>query len=213
MLDAGYLLPYLVAVVLLVLAPGPNQAMVLARSLNGGLRAGITTSFGLNTGTFVHTLAAALGLSAVLATSAVAFSVVKLLGTAYLLYLGIRLLTGRDHSSPVDPGGPRPAAISGVNVFVRAVITGILNPKVAIFFLAFLPQFVRREEGHVFLQFMLLGLTISVVGLMLDSLLATLAGSLGRYLARNPTATLWRERVTGFAFVALGVRLAFEKRS
>ncbi|HEX3302526.1 MAG TPA: LysE family translocator [Thermomicrobiales bacterium] len=213
MLDADRLLPYTLAVVALILAPGPNQAMVVARSLNGGRRAGIMTSLGVNTGTAFHTVSAALGLSALLATSALAFATVKLLGAAYLLYLGIRLLAGRDHAMGPPQVDAAPAqTIRGANAYGRAIITGILNPKVALFFLAFLPQFVDRLAGSIFLQFLLLGAIIAVVGLAFDSALATAAGSLGRFLARNPRAARWRERITGTAFVALGIRLAFERR-
>ena len=213
MLDADRLLPYILAVVALILAPGPNQAMVVARSLNGGRRAGIMTSLGVNTGTAFHTVAAALGLSALLATSAVAFTIVKLLGAAYLVYLGIRLLANRDQAMSLPPTDDAVAArIGGANAYIRAIITGILNPKVALFFLAFLPQFVDRQAGSVFLQFLMLGAIIAVVGLAFDSALATAAGSLGRFLARNPRAARWRERITGTAFVALGIRLAFERR-
>jgi threonine/homoserine/homoserine lactone efflux protein len=213
MLDADRLLPYILAVVALILAPGPNQAMVVARSLNGGRRAGIMTSLGVNTGTAFHTIAAALGLSALLATSALAFSMVKLLGAAYLLYLGIRLLAGRDHAMSLPGVDPAPArTVGGGNAYGRAIVTGILNPKVALFFLAFLPQFVDRQAGSIFLQFLLLGAIIAAVGLAFDSALATAAGSLGRFLARNPRAARWRERITGTAFVALGIRLAFERR-
>jgi threonine/homoserine/homoserine lactone efflux protein len=212
-LDAGRLLPYTLAVVALILAPGPNQAMVVARSLNGGRRAGIATSLGVNTGTVVHTLAAALGLSALLATSALAFGFVKLLGAAYLLYLGLRLLAGHDHAMRLPtPTEPATRQSAGGSAYARAVITGILNPKVAIFFLAFLPQFIDRQAGSVFLQFLVLGAIIAVIGLAFDSALATAAGSLGRFLARNPRAARWRERITGVAFVALSVRLAFERR-
>ncbi|HYP61003.1 MAG TPA: LysE family translocator [Thermomicrobiales bacterium] len=213
MLDADRLLPYTLAVIALILAPGPNQAMVVARSLNGGRRAGIMTSLGVNTGTAFHTVAAALGLSALLATSALAFMIVKLFGAAYLLYLGIRLLLGRDHAMGLPPDNAVPTLRAGsANAYARAIVTGILNPKVALFFLAFLPQFVDRQAGSVFLQFLMLGAIIAAVGLAFDSALATAAGSVGRFLARNPRAARWRERITGTAFVALGVRLAFERR-
>ena len=213
MIDSSRLLPYVLAVVALVLAPGPNQAMVIARSLNGGRRAGITASFGINAGTFVHTLAAAVGLSAVIATSAVAFTGVKVLGALYLFYLGARLLMGRDHDAPLPGNHPLGASpISNRSAFARAMVTGILNPKVAIFFLAFLPQFVNRDNGPVFLQFLLLGAIFTVIALSIDSAVAVGAGSIGGYLSRNPTVAQWRERITGVAFIALGIRLAFEKR-
>lgn len=213
MIDLGRLIPYIFAVVALVLLPGPNQAMVVARSLNGGRRAGMTASLGINTGTALHTLAAAFGLSALLATSALAFTSIKLIGAIYLVYLGVRLLSGHDHAETMAAAanGPRSGTTSA-NAYLRAMLTGILNPKVAIFFLAFLPQFVDRTAGPVFVQFLILGAIFVVVGFACDSILATAAGSLGRFLARNPRAARWRERITGFTFVVLGVRLAFERR-
>lgn len=213
MLDPERLLPYMLAVTALVLAPGPNQAMIVARSLGGGRRAGITTSLGVNAGTFVHTLAAAVGLSAVVAASAVTFTIIKVVGALYLLYLGFRLLTGQDReSTATEPQLRRGRVTPGLHAFVRAMVTGILNPKVAIFFVAFLPQFVDREAGSVFLQILLLGVIFTVIAVSIDSLVAVAAGSIGAYLTRNPTVARWRERVTGLAFIALGVRLAFEKR-
>src|SRR5689334_22188931 len=123
MLDADRLLPYTLAVVALILAPGPNQAMVVARSLNGGRRAGIMTSLGVNTGTAFHTVAAALGLSALLATSALAFATVKLLGAAYLLYLGIRLLAGRDHAMDLPNGDATLTQTArGANTYGHAIV-------------------------------------------------------------------------------------------
>lgn len=213
MIDLGRLLPFALAVVALVLAPGPNQAMIVARSLGGGRRAGITASLGVNAGAFTHTLAAAAGLSAIVATSALTFTVIKVIGALYLFYLGVRLLTGSDRGAPIgEARARRPGPTAGVTAFLRAMITGILNPKVAIFFVAFLPQFVDREAGSVFLQFILLGAIFTVIAVTIDSLVAVAAGSIGSYLARNPTVARWRERVTGAAFIALGVRLAFEKR-
>ncbi len=210
MFDPDRLLPFALAALALVLIPGPNQAMVIARSLNGGRRAGMIASLGLNTGTLVHALAAGLGLSAILATSATAFTIVKLVGAAYLIYLGIRLMLT---NNPIDsPTTLQVTTNDWQRAYGKAVMTGVLNPKVAIFFLAFLPQFVDPEAGSVLVQFLMLGLILAVIGLLVDSIVASAAGSLGRFLARNPTFARWQERVTGFAFVALGIRLAFEKR-
>jgi len=122
------------------------------------------------------------------------------------------LLTVSDRGAPIgEAQARRPGATAGVTAFLRAMMTGILNPKVAIFFVAFLPQFVDREAGSVFLQFILLGAIFTVIAVTIDSLVAVAAGSIGSYLARNPVVARWRERVTGAAFIALGVRLAFEK--
>src|SRR6516164_5858457 len=144
--DASTLGAYLAVAVALIAAPGPGQALVMARTLQGGARAGLLTSLGLNLGTLTHTVAAALGLSAVLMASATAFTVVKLLGAVYLLFLGGSMLwkSFRDRSAPAG-AEPRPNANGRppVHLFLHAVVTGILNPKVALFFFAFLPQFVR----------------------------------------------------------------------
>ena len=212
MIDGGRLVPYSLAVLALVLAPGPNQALIVARSLNGGRRAGLTASLGINASILIHTLAAAIGLSALVAASAIGFTVVKIAGAIYLVYLGMRLLHGHDESGIADAGRNPRASISRARAFSRAVLTGILNPKVAIFFLAFLPQFVDRDADSVFVQFLILGVIFSVIALSIDSTVAAVAGTIGGYLSRNPVVARWRERVTGIAFIALGIRLAYQKR-
>lgn len=211
MFSAETFLAFLAATAVIIVVPGPGQALVVARSLSGGRRAGITTSLGLNTGTLAHTLAAALGISAILATSAVAFSAVKLLGAAYLIYLGIRALTERDR-------GDATAALAGASrdtlgrVYRRAVVTGLLNPKVAVFFLAFLPQFVAPERGPVVPQFLVLGSIVALGSLAWDVVVASAAASLGHILGRNRTLRRWRQRVMGTMLIGLGVRLATERR-
>lgn len=202
--DLAHLAAYLAAAVVLVLAPGPGQMLVLARSLGDGRAAGVVTSLGLNTGTLVHTLAAAFGLSAVLATSAIAFAVVKGIGAIYLVYLGIQALRARRGAAHVEPE----SSIGLRRTFTRAVVTGIFNPKVALFFLALLPQFVQPERGRVLLQFLVLGLILASVGFCWDCLLASAAGSLGAWIERSPRFEAWRQRVMGFVFISLGVHLA-----
>lgn len=194
---------------MIILSPGPAQALVLARTFGGGRNAGIKTAVGLNVGTIFHAFAAGLGLSAVLATSTGAFAAVKYVGAAYLIYLGIKAILKREEASdttivPVDQGVQ--------NAFNKAVVTGILNPKVAIFFLAFLPQFVDPERGPAFVQFVILGTIIAAMDVIYESALACLAGSLGDRLLNTPRLKLWRERLTGTALLALGVRLAMSRR-
>ena len=202
---------YIGAAAALVAAPGPGQALVMARTLQGGARAGVLTAVGLNLGTVGHTVAAALGLSALLVASATAFTVVKLAGAIYLGVLGTRLiaktLRGRPASVPDSPPD-EPRRMPSRRLLAHGVVTGLLNPKVAIFFLAFLPQFVRPERGAVFLQFMVLGLVLATLGVLGDSAVAVLAARTGRRVA----AGAWRERITGGVLVALGVRLALVRR-
>jgi threonine/homoserine/homoserine lactone efflux protein len=207
--DTSTLLTFGVAAAALVAAPGPGQALVLSRTLQGGARAGVWTALGLEIGTAVHTIAAALGLSAILLTSATAFGVVKYLGAGYLIVLGVRALR-RPRESPPEREGDDTTPAS--RLLAHATVTGILNPKVALFFLAFLPQFVNPARGYPFLQFVLLGFAFALLGFLGDGLLATVAGrARGRVLAGTVWAR-WRERVTGAVLVALGLRLAFETR-
>jgi len=137
------LLAFLAASIAIILAPGPAQALVLARSLGEGRKAGILTGIGLNVGTLVHTLAPALGLSAILASSALAFTIVKILGAGYLVYLGLQSLDAKNQPHAIS----RTVATNSYQAFTKAMITGILNPKVALFFLAFPPQFVNPARG------------------------------------------------------------------
>lgn len=208
--DATTFLTYLGAAAALVAAPGPGQALVMARTLQGGVRAGLLTSVGLNLGTVVHTVAAALGLSAVLLASATAFAVVKLVGAAYLVVLGVRIIAGTLGASPVAaPDRPRPETeLPSSRLLAHGMLTGVLNPKVALFFLAFLPQFVRPERGGVFVQLAVLGLVLATLGVIGDSIVALVAGRTGRRMA----AGTWRERLTGGVLVAIGVRLALLRR-
>jgi len=208
MFEPTTLLTYMAASIAIILAPGPAQALVLARSINEGAKDGILTGIGLNIGTIVHAIAAALGLSAILATSATAFTIVKFLGAGYLVYLGVQALRSK---TPLD----RQAQITSANsrqAFRKAVITGILNPKVAIFFLAFLPQFVNPARGFVFLQFLILGLILALLDICYESVLASIAGRLSNWFMQSPRFALWRQRATGAVLIGLGVRLALTER-
>jgi threonine/homoserine/homoserine lactone efflux protein len=211
--DAATFGTYLAAAAAPVAAPGPGQALVMARTLQGGVRAGLLTSVGLNLGTVVHTVAAALGLSALLLASATAFTVVKLVGAVYLVVLGVRMIASI--LARLRKAGLKPAATAEVSAPLslwrtarQGFFTNALNPKVALFFLAFLPQFVRPERGGVFVQFAVLGLVLATLGVMGDSIVALIAARTGRRMA----AGAWRERVTGGVLVALGVRLALIRR-
>lgn len=208
MFDRAQLIGFVAAVAVLVIVPGPNTILILAHSLGGGRRAGLATVLGVETGTLVHTGAAAFGLSAVLSTSAVAFDLVKYAGAAYLALLGIRALAGRGRVVLVS-ASPVPMGLS--RAFGRAVVTNVLNPKVALFFLALLPQFVRPERGPLVLQFLVLGLVVSAVGLCFGSVLAVAAGTLRRWLSRDVVARRL-ERLTGGVLLGLGVRLALARR-
>jgi threonine/homoserine/homoserine lactone efflux protein len=205
MFDAKQLLEFVAAVFVLVLVPGPNTMIILAQGL-GGRAAGLATVAGVELGTMVHTLAAGLGVAALLSTSAVAFNVVKFSGVAYLIVIGIKTIV-----SDV----PRISEAAGLRApiaFRRALVTNLLNPKSTIFFLAFLPQFVRPERGHLFLQFVSLGLIVSLVGLCIGSALALTAAAVANWLREHSSFGRWQQRVMGTALVAIAVRLALTER-
>ena len=209
--EPSVLTGYLVAAAALVLAPGPAQALVIARSVERGPGAGLVTVLGLDLATMVHTMAAALGLSALLATSATAFTVVKLAGAAYLVWIGVSTFR-RAGTVAVDAGAPSSTDGSAPRLFAHGVVTGLLNPKVAVFFLAFLPQFVRPEHGSVLLQFVVLGAIFALLDLLFCGALALAVGVARARLLASERFTRWRERVTGGVLVALGAFLALQRR-
>ncbi len=197
------------AAFLLNLAPGPDIAFILGRTVAGGRRAGFAAMFGIWSGAFIHVLAAAAGLSAILATSALAFSLVKWLGAAYLIWLGIQALrAGGGHFVKESAAGPQEAAGA---IFRQGMLVAVLNPKVAIFFLAFLPQFVVPGAGPVAAQLFLHGLLIIAVAALVEPLLVLAADGLTRKLRQSPRFGLWLERVLGGLLIALGVKLAASK--
>lgn len=208
--DLASLGAFLAASLLIVVAPGPDFAMVVARSLAGGWRAGVATSLGFSLGVLAHTLFAAFGLSALLLTSALAFEIVKWMGALYLMYLGLRALLER---APQQPALLTPATPTSLRrAFWQAALTDLLNPKVALFFLAFLPQFIHPERGQVVAQFLTLGLLFLVMGLTWDLLLAVLAGRAGAWVARRPTFAAVQAKISGAVLLALGLRLACSRR-
>ncbi|RDZ29330.1 LysE family translocator [Lysobacter silvisoli] len=211
MFDAATLAAFLLAALVLVLIPGPGTAWILSQAMAGGASRGVRAAFGLETATLIHALAAGLGLSALLATSALAFEMLKYAGAVYLIWLGIKTWRSGDDAAPAGADtAVAPAAVSTSSIYLRSVLTGVLNPKVALFFLAFLPQFVHPERGHVWLQFLALGALLSVIGFCHSVMLSFAAGHVGRRFAASTGR--WKQRVTGGVFIALGLRLAVQQR-
>ena len=208
--DTPTLLAFLAAAVVLVLIPGPGTAWIVAQSIAGGTSRGIRAGLGLETATLIHAIAAGLGLSALLATSALAFEVLKYAGAAYLVWLGLQ--AWRDKADPTGAADLSPVPAQAQGVYLRSVLTGVLNPKAALFFLAFMPQFVHPERGHVWLQFLLLGMLLTVIGFSHSVMLAFVVGRLGRRMSSNPNLARWRQRAIGTLFIGLGLRLALQQR-
>lgn len=194
----------------LILVPGPAQALVLANTLTGGRRAGALTAVGLNVGTLAHAAAAALGLSALLATSALAFAVVKYVGAAYLIYLGIQALRSRSGKEPsTAKAASSPASKAPLT---QAILAGTLNPKVALFFLAFLPQFVDPARGPVVVQMLVLGATMAVMDTLYELALVAVLHRMRDRLAGNQRFMAWQSRMSGVILIGLGLRLAAQQR-
>lgn len=208
MIDATTLAAYVAIVLGFVFIPGPATLLTVARATTSGTRVGISTGAGIAAGDLVHTVMAVVGLSAIIATSAVLFSIIKYLGAAYLIYLGIRALFERP-STDLSVGT---RAIGAAAAFRQAVLAEVLNPKTALFFLAFLPQFVKPENGSAALQLLVLGSLFVLIGLFSTVVFALAAGRLGNFLRRNPVVLKWQGKVVGGIYCALGVRLALQDR-
>jgi len=194
--------------ILLNLTPGQDTFFILGNSLGAGRRAGVAAALGIGVGTVVHTCAAALGLSAILATSATAFTIVKLAGAASLIYIGVRALTAR---SPL-PGTMAAQAGTAARVAFRGgVVTNVLNPKVALFFLAFLPQFIDPASARKVEAFLVLGATFITTGVAWCLVIAVGAARFRNLLMRRPDAGTLLGRTAGAVFVALGLRLALHR--
>jgi threonine/homoserine/homoserine lactone efflux protein len=202
------IIAFIAASLVVLLVPGPGVLYVVARSLAQGQRAGLISVLGLSAGVAVHVVAATAGLSAILMTSAITFSVVKMLGAAYLIYLGVRILLAR----PPQPLVDRPAARTAYRLFVDGVVVSVLNPKIAIFFLAFLPQFADSKRGAIPQQILLLGLIYVALALITDGTYAILAGRTRRCLAKIASRTSWSRYASGIVFIGLGIGTAVADR-
>ena len=211
MFDFTRFLLFLTAAVLLAIAPGPGMLYVLARSLAGGKREGVLSAFGTFLGGMVHVFAAALGVSIVLARSAVAFATVKYVGAAYLGFLGVRMILEarkeKANGEEISPDVSREVKHAR-NPLWQGVATEVLNPKTALFFLSFIPQFVDRSGAHVFLQFVALGTISVVMNTTADLMVIALAGPLGERIRSSATFRRRQRTVTGAIMIGLGTYLA-----
>ena len=198
---AVHLLPFVAVSLVVILTPGVDMALVTKNALLHGRRAARATALGVNLGIFLWTLAAALGLAAVIAASAVAFAAIKLLGAAYLVYLGLRTLLGSHERVAVARRG---------NAFRQGLASNLLNPKIAVFFTSLLPQFVDADQARP-VDLLLLGLLFNAIGVVWLLAYAELA-SRGRDVLRRPRVRRALDRISGVALVGLGARLAFERR-
>jgi len=206
--DPINLATFFLVVVGLIVIPGPAVLLTLARAIRDGRRVGLATGLGIAAGDLVHTLFAAIGLSALLMTSALAFEIVKYAGVAYLLYLGLRSFFEKTEALSI----PSTRRLAPAVAFRQAVLAEVLNPKTALFFLAFLPQFVHPERGPAVIQFAVLGLVFVAAGAAYTGIIAVAAGSLGPWLARHRRIGRWQGKIVGGVYLGLGIRLALQER-
>lgn len=203
---------FVISGLLLNMTPGPDSLLIMARSASQGFKAGAAAIFGICSGTCVHIAAAAFGLSALLATSAEAFLFIKLLGAAYLLYIGVQML--RTKAAPAaaqstPDAAPTPASFA--EIYRQGLLTNVLNPKVALFFLAFLPQFVAPDAADKTLAFLFLGAIFNFNGMLWCLLLAWTSAVAAQKVKTSQQVKLWLNRTVGALFVALGAKLALSR--
>ncbi|WP_233878855.1 LysE family translocator [Paraburkholderia flagellata] len=207
---------FLVAVFLLNVTPGPDTAYIVGRSVAQGRGAGLVSALGISAGCCVHTLACAFGLTALLAASATAFTVIKIVGAIYLVYLGVRLVLTKHEVKPAEgaeqvtppAAAPRPLR----QLFVSGFCTNVLNPKVVLFFVSFFPQFVSAGTEHKALAFLTLGAAFVLMSTVWNGFVAWVAGSVTQRLSGKAGVKKWLDRTVGSAFVGLGLKLATATR-
>ena|SRR5947209_2789717 len=204
MLDWPRLSLFISVTLLLVFMPGPNTLYIIARSIQQGRRAGIVSSLGVQVGSLVHIAAAALGLSALLLSSALAFNVVKYAGAAYLIYLGVKTLLTKEKLEPTQ--AVRKATLG--RVFFQGVVVNLLNPKTSLFFFAFLPQFIEPARGRVAVQIIFLGSVLILLGALSDCVYALAAGSVGKWLRGNLKFLRAQRVFAGSVYIGLGAATA-----
>lgn len=204
---------FLVAVFLLNVTPGPDTAYIVGRSVAQGRGAGIVSALGISAGCIVHMLACAFGLTALLAASATAFTVIKVAGAIYLIYLGVRLILAKPDSNAASAEISAKATPKSLRqLFAQGFITNVLNPKVVLFFVSFFPQFVAADSPHKVTAFLTLGLVFIMMSTVWNGFVAWIAGSVTQRFSGKPGIKAWLDRGVGGAFVGLGIKLATSHR-
>jgi threonine/homoserine/homoserine lactone efflux protein len=209
MISVNDFLIFALASLVLNITPGNDMLYVATRSTSQGIKAGIVSALGIAGGCIVHLLAAVAGLSAIIASSAIAFDIVKYVGAAYLAYLGIRSILSKQNKFSLNENVEKKSLSK---LFWQGVLTNVLNPKVALFFLAFLPQFIHPEKGNASMQILLLGLWFNFSGTVVNCIVALLFGKLGNWLADKQAFIKWQNKITGLLLIGLGIKVALSSR-
>lgn len=203
-IDSTSLFTFMLATIVLLVIPGPAVLYIVARSINQGRLAGIVSVLGIQVGVLFHIFGAALGISVILVTSALAFSIIKYMGAAYLIYLGVRTLFSKESALDADEPTTQPLG----KIFRQGIIVNMLNPKSALFFFAFLPQFIDTAAGSPTLQILFFGLIFIGLAILSDGLYALLAGTLGNHLRQNRTFLRGQKYFSGSVYIGLGMLTA-----
>lgn len=206
MTDLTYWIGFLAAVLLINISPGPEMIFVISTTVLRGRVRGFLAAVGAATGSSVHVLMVAFGLSVLLANSVFAFTVVKMVGATYLAYLGVRTIVSRPAARGADEG--KPASPDSSASYLRGMMVGLLNPKSALFFLAFLPQFVRPDSGSYASQILILGMITVVAGILVEAIVISMVNAVGQQVVNNTKVMKWLDRVFGLVLVSVGIKLA-----
>ena len=209
MITVNDFLIFAFASLMLNITPGNDMMYVATRSTSQGVKAGIVSALGIAGGCIVHLLAAVIGLSAIVANSAIAFDIIKYSGAAYLVYLGIKAFISKQNKFSINEKIEKQSLSK---LFWQGALTNVLNPKVALFFLAFLPQFIHPENGNTAIQISLLGLWFNFSGTIVNIIVASLFGKLGNWLADKQAFIKWQNKITGLVLVGLGIKVALSSR-
>ncbi len=209
MIDFQQFLIFAFASFLLNITPGNDMVFVATYATNQGIKAGIWASLGIALGCIVHISAAVLGISAIIAQSAFLFDLIKYLGAAYLIYIGLKTIFSKADNFDIEK---KNSVISNWGILEQGIFTNILNPKVALFFLAFLPQFTTPQYQPVWLQILILGIWFNISGTLVNCAVAFAFGKASNFLKKYPNFTNWQNKFTGFILVGLGLRVAFMKK-
>jgi threonine/homoserine/homoserine lactone efflux protein len=207
-MEASNFILFATASLILNLTPGSDMLYVATRSTTQGIGAGVISSLGIAAGCVVHVSAAVLGLSAILSASTIAFSVVKYLGAAYLIFLGVRTFFAKNNFV----ADTKSSLESYRKIFWQGAWTNVLNPKVALFFLAFLPQFVQPDDPRAATYILLLGLWFTLSGTVVNTLVALLFGRMGNWLSNRPWFSIWQNKISGIMLFLLGLKIALTKK-
>ncbi|SLM61811.1 MULTISPECIES: LysE family translocator [Dickeya] len=204
---------FILSGIVLNIMPGPDSLLIMTNSASRGWRVGVSAALGIGSGTLVHVLAAALGLSAILATSATAFVVVKVLGAVYLIYMGVQVLLAKTSALASAFRPTRPAQLSKGKIYWQGFLTNVLNPKVALFFLAFVPQFIDPQAPQKALAFIVLGLIFNTTGMLWYHFLAISTAIASNRFNVSNVVRFWLNKTIGALFISLGVKLALSAKN